>query len=160
MVIVAESCVAAEPLFSAWLDDALEAGERAALEGHLGRCPTCWAELDALASTRALLRSLPVRRAPVGQYRPPVRGAVSSRWHGAPWTASLRPMQRSGRLAPAGLAAALLAGLLSAAAFSVGDRPAPGSRLVSVPVEVYAAEHLVRTVYDPLFAPVLVRSTP
>jgi anti-sigma factor RsiW len=160
MVVVAESCAAPEPLFSAWLDDALEAPERAALEAHLGRCQPCRAELEALASTRALLRSLPVRRAPAGQYRPPVRDTVFSRRRGVPRT-GIRPTQRGGRLAPAGLAAAaLLAGLLSAAAFSIGDRPAPGSRLVSVPVEVYAADHLVRTVDDPLFAPVLVRSSP
>ncbi len=141
-----EPCETAEPLLSAWLDGALEPWERAAVEDHVRRCPECLAELEELAATRALLRSLPVRCAPAALCRS---------------AADVLARRRPRRLARAGLAvAATLAGLLSVAAFSLGSRPAPDARLVSVPVDVYAADHLVRTADDPLFAPVLLRSGP
>ncbi|HEX6122642.1 MAG TPA: zf-HC2 domain-containing protein [Ktedonobacterales bacterium] len=44
---------------SAWLDGALPAEERAALEAHLATCAACQRELDGLRQVRALLRALP-----------------------------------------------------------------------------------------------------
>jgi anti-sigma factor RsiW len=161
---VRESCTAAEPLLSAWLDDAVDPAERAVVETHLRGCPACRRVADETAATRALLRSLPVRRAPralrTRLATPPapdpsaLRGTIRLR-NPAGW-----PGGSGGRLARFGVAATLAAGLLSAAAFSVGDRPTPDTRLVSVPVDRYAADHLARTVDEPLFAPVLQRGGP
>ncbi len=44
---------------SAYLDDELDDGERAAVDAFLARSPEARAELDELAATRRLLRSLP-----------------------------------------------------------------------------------------------------
>jgi len=49
---------------NAYLDDALSPAERAALEAVLSRDPALQAELDALWSTRDLLRALPTLRSP------------------------------------------------------------------------------------------------
>lgn len=45
-------------LLSAYLDDAVEASERAQIERHLPTCATCRSELDALGFVRASARSL------------------------------------------------------------------------------------------------------
>jgi hypothetical protein len=51
---------------SALLDDAVAPATRAALEAHLGTCPDCRRELEALRATSALLGRLAPVRAPAG----------------------------------------------------------------------------------------------
>lgn len=53
---------------SALLDGELVADERRAAEAHLAACASCRDELAATASTRAVLRGLPVVDAPFGFY--------------------------------------------------------------------------------------------
>src|SRR4051794_14703351 len=53
-------------LVSALLDGEMEYEEAAAARAHLQGCPFCRAELDATASTRTLVRSLPMMEPPAG----------------------------------------------------------------------------------------------
>src|SRR5262249_56916036 len=48
------------------LDEALDAGERAGVEGHVVGCPDCRREVDGLRATTGLLARVERARAPVG----------------------------------------------------------------------------------------------
>ena len=60
------TCDETRELLSALLDEALDTGERAAVEAHLAGCPDCRRELDGLRATRGLLARVERARAPVG----------------------------------------------------------------------------------------------
>ena len=60
------TCHDVRELFSALIDDALDAGERGALETHLATCAECRRELQRFRSTVALLHAVEPARAPVG----------------------------------------------------------------------------------------------
>ena len=93
-------------LLSALLDGELEYAEAAAARAHLQGCPFCRAELDATATTRALVRALPTVEMPPGLIDD-VLG-----W-GAP-IVSIGAARRASRMRPltavAGVAARLSAG--------------------------------------------------
>lgn len=143
-----DRCADVEPLCSAWLDDTLDQSDRAAVDAHLRRCAACSDEVESLRRVRDLLGNLPVRRlpsdltllpAPPGPDDRPDPGVPVPTWSG-------------GQRAVAGVAVAL--GLVGGAAFALGGQPAPGERLVSVPVDRYVSDHLVHTVGDPTATPV------
>jgi len=60
------TCHDAREQFSALVDDALVAGERAALEAHLATCADCRRELQRFRDTVALVRAVGPLRAPAG----------------------------------------------------------------------------------------------
>lgn len=59
-------CRKAHRLMSSHLDGGLPAGEKAAIETHLGRCGACAAEFNALRATRRLVAGLERFEAPAG----------------------------------------------------------------------------------------------
>lgn len=59
-------CRKTHKLMSSHLDGRLPAGEKAALETHLGRCEACAARLHGLQATRQLVAGLERFEAPVG----------------------------------------------------------------------------------------------
>lgn len=138
-----ERCTTVEPLLSAWIDGELTAREGASVAAHLPACPRCRATADGLAVTRTLLRAAPVRRAPAEVVQ---RAATTT---GAP-----RPVRHVRRTAVRAAAGALAAsGALGVAGFALGGAPGPDTR-VSVPVQVYVGDHLVRTTGSPVSTPV------
>ncbi|HVM13907.1 MAG TPA: zf-HC2 domain-containing protein [Egibacteraceae bacterium] len=154
---MSSGCTDVESLHSAWVDGVLDPGEQARVAGHLRVCPACCAEIESLQRTRALVRSLPVRRLPadVGALRPPP----------APVTL------RAARTAPQGLAGAahtarqrlvtglaVVMALIGGAAFALGGQPSPDDRMVTVPVDLFVADHLVHTVGGPMSTPVVVEA--
>lgn len=146
---MADRCVDMEIMGSAALDGALDDDEHARLDAHLARCADCRAELDSLARTRAAVRSAPVRRAPPGLLDQPVPPPAAP----APARATRGPA--------ATVVAVVLVGLVGGAAFALGhDASETGTRTVDVPVDVYVADHLVRTVDGPVTPPVLVDARP
>jgi hypothetical protein len=60
------SCHDAREQFSALIDDALDAGERAALDAHLATCADCRRELQRFRDTVGLVRAAAPVRAPAG----------------------------------------------------------------------------------------------
>lgn len=58
------TCFIARNLLTELVDDALPSSREPELREHLDGCPACSKELQELRRTRAMLRSLPVRRAP------------------------------------------------------------------------------------------------
>lgn len=108
---------------SALVDGELSAGEEDEARAHLGRCPTCAAELEAVRASRDLLRSLPPVEPPASFY---VRLAERE-----PRSASV---QRRGLLVLVGSAAASL--IMVAA---MAPREAPVSPPVGRLVEAHAA---------------------
>jgi hypothetical protein len=60
------TCHDARELFSAEIDGALDAGEAASLQAHLGGCPECRRELARFRATIAVLHSVEPVRAPAG----------------------------------------------------------------------------------------------
>jgi len=60
------TCHEAREQFSALVDDALTAGERAALDAHLATCADCRRELQRFRDTVALLHAVAPVRAPAG----------------------------------------------------------------------------------------------
>lgn len=150
---MSSGCADAEPLYSAWIDGALDADERALVSHHLQDCAACAADVDSLARARTLLRNLPVRRLPSGaQTVPPAPAPSGARRH-----RTVSP-QGTGRAARQRLTAglALLVAMIGGAAFALGGQPAPEDRLVTVPVDLFVADHLVQTVGGPMFTPVVV----
>jgi anti-sigma factor RsiW len=137
-------CAGTEPLLSAWLDGALSRAERVRVRAHLRRCEACGRELDGLAQVRALVRSAPVHALPGGVLDPAAVPVGRRRRRRA-------GLRLAARVAAAG---ALAGGALGVAAFTLGAPPAP-ARVVSVPVDVFAADHLVRSVSGPVTMPVL-----
>lgn len=160
---MSRQCAALEELASAWVADALDAGERAQMAAHLERCAACRGAVDDLARTRMLLRSLPVRQVPAGLFAdgfPPADGHVSVRRRAGirPGEAGRVSMRDARRRIAARAAAtfAVITGLVGGAAFELGGQPEPGARMVQVPLDVYAVDHLVRTVGSQLSTLVLV----
>lgn len=60
------TCHDVRELFSGLIDEALDAGERAAAEAHLATCVECRRELERFRSTVTLLRAVEPARAPAG----------------------------------------------------------------------------------------------
>ena len=60
------TCHEARDLYSAMLDEALDAGERAAVEAHVAGCAECARELERFRRTVSLVRAAGSVRAPVG----------------------------------------------------------------------------------------------
>lgn len=149
---MSSACADAEPLYSAWIDGDLDAEERARVSGHLQGCAACAADVESLERARALLRNLPVRRLPssVQTVPPPVPSAARHR-------VSPRGI---GQLARQRLTAglALVIAMIGGAAFALGGQPSPDERMVTVPVDLFVADHLVHTVGGPMFTPVVVDS--
>ncbi len=143
---MADSCRDVEPLQSSWVDGELRAGERARVAAHLQHCARCRKDIHALRVTRSMLASLPARVAPSGVAVPPI-GVPARIPPGG------RALRRAAVRALAGAAAVVVA--VGVTAFAVGGDPTPGARTVTVPVDVYVAEHLVRAVGGPVSTPVL-----
>ena len=104
------TCHEARELFSAVVDDVLDAGEQATLDAHLIGCADCRRELDRLRRTVALVQGLPPERAPVGFVDRVVAAARPSPWpvrlaRGlfVPWTTKL-PLETAAILLVGGLA--------------------------------------------------------
>ena len=57
-------CPTCEAMVESYLDGELPAGESARFEAALAECPECRAKLERLQAQRALIRGLPVARAP------------------------------------------------------------------------------------------------
>jgi anti-sigma factor RsiW len=152
-------CAALEELASAWVDDALDKGDRARMAAHLERCTACRCMVDDLARTRMLLRSLPVRQVPVGLFLGEFgyadsRVSVHRRVAIQPRTGKRasfcrRTVIRLGeigrlivpstrrRIAARGAAAfAVIAGLVGGTAFELGGQALPGAQLVQAPLDV------------------------
>ncbi|HWB72423.1 MAG TPA: zf-HC2 domain-containing protein [Egibacteraceae bacterium] len=160
-----EQCARTEPLQSAWLDGALDSQQRDVVARHLQDCGLCRRDLRRLQAVRSLLRSLPVRRPPKTALPRPAHldprvppGTGGARLG----EASALGWRRLTRRAVAG--AAMVLGLLGAAAFALGGDPAVPRdragqlRTVRVPMEVYVADHLVRAVGGPLSTPMLLEA--
>ena len=81
-------------LLSPYLDDALTASERLALERHLVTCDSCQRELKALRDVRALLRAMPEPKPP-RSFTLPEQGALPV----ATYRAQAKRGSRAGRLA-------------------------------------------------------------
>jgi len=142
---VREECADLEHLQSAWLDEQLSAPDRVRVAAHLDGCAGCQDRLESLARTRSLLRSMPVRQIPV---------SLLSRVQALMPVTEQRPHVRLARRVAA--VCAVFVGLVGGAAFGLGGQPHPAPQVVRVPVDVYAVDHLVRTVGQPLSTPVLV----
>lgn len=75
------NCHEARDWFSACVDGALTAGERARLEGHLAECIDCRRELDRFSQTVSLLGGLERQRAPVGFVDRVLAAVRATPWH-------------------------------------------------------------------------------
>lgn len=139
------------PLWSAWVDGVLDAEDRIRAEGHLRHCRACCDEVESLRRVQELVRNLPVRRLPpdvdVLPETTPLRSAEIGQ---SSWT--------RGQRVAGGVAMAV--GLVGGAAFALGGQPPPDEHVVSVPVDLYVADHLVHTVGGPLSTPVVVDGRP
>lgn len=145
-----ERCAALEPLHSAWVDGELRVGERARLAAHLQRCARCRASVHQLRVTQTMLRSLPQRRLAAEVATP--EGSPHSRR-----SRSVAVVQRALVRSTLALLVAVVA--LTGAALAVGG-PEQQEPQVAVPVDVYVADHLVRTVGGPVSTPALVQAKP
>ena len=141
---MSERCDRVEPLLSAWVDGELRADERARLGQHVAACARCRAEITTLRITKNLLASVPVRQVPDAAY-----ASLSGRDRRVSRSRSVR---RVAARTLAGVGAAVVS--LFAAAFIAGG-PTDGET-VPVPVDVYVAQHLVRSVGGPVSTPVIV----
>lgn len=143
-----EDCNEVEPLHSAWLDGELEPPEHTRVEVHLRRCAACRRGVETLRVTRAALGNLPPRRLPaeVGEQPELVGDRVA---------ASPADRRRPRRARVATVTVVVL-GLVGGAAFALGGEPGPGDRVVEVPLDVFVADHLVRTVGGPVSTPPVV----
>ena len=75
------TCHDAREHFSALVDDALSAGERATLEAHLATCADCRRELQRFRDTVALVRAVAPVRAPAGFVDRVLEAARPLPWH-------------------------------------------------------------------------------
>ena len=75
------TCHDARERFSALVDDALAAGERAALDAHLATCADCRRELQRFRDTVALVRAAAPVRAPAGFVDRVLEAARPIPWH-------------------------------------------------------------------------------
>jgi anti-sigma factor RsiW len=76
------NCADAREWFSAYLDEALDAGERNEIEGHLAGCGECRRELERFRQTLALLHRVERPRAPVGFVDRVLAAAAPVPWYG------------------------------------------------------------------------------
>lgn len=104
------TCQDARELFSAHVDEALTADERAGLDAHLATCAECRRELDRFQRTVALVQGIPAPRAPAGfadrvleTARPTPWPARIARGLFVPWTRKL-PLEAAAVVMIAGLA--------------------------------------------------------
>ena len=74
------TCSDAREWFSAWVDEALDARERAEIAVHLDACPECRSELERFTRTTALLRAMERPRAPAGFVDRVLEAARPSPW--------------------------------------------------------------------------------
>lgn len=152
------ACTRHEWRLSALLDGELTDRERATVGGHLVDCTHCRTELDTLRVTRALLRAAPVRALPSSVAAGMATGATGTPGLPAPGGARTPDHRPTSHRALTRVAAAAVAvsGLVGITAFAVGgDGPEGPPRQVAVPVDVYVADHLVRTTGRPVSTPVL-----
>jgi anti-sigma factor RsiW len=145
---MSRGCESFEHLHSAWVDGELRASERAALGAHLQRCARCRAAIDELRVTSAMLRSLPVRNLVIDIDRGPARRRPIITAAGVRLVAARSAM-----------AAVLVTATVGAAAFFAGAQQ-PADRQVAVPVDVFVADHLVRSVGGPVSTPALLNAQP
>ncbi|HKQ67358.1 MAG TPA: zf-HC2 domain-containing protein, partial [Methylomirabilota bacterium] len=75
------NCHDAREQFSALIDDALAADERAALDAHLATCADCRRELQRFRDTVALMRGAAPVRAPAGFVDRVLEAARPVPWH-------------------------------------------------------------------------------
>jgi anti-sigma factor RsiW len=149
-----EACRRIEPLLSAWIDGELGAVETGRIAAHVDSCPRCAGTAEQLSAVRSLLRSLPVRRLPEAVQGPLTPSVGAS---GSPNAPSRERADRDPRPVPrAGAMLAVAAGLLGGAVFALGGQPPPDTRVVSVPLDVYVADHVIHTVHGPVTSPVTV----
>ena len=116
------TCHEARDLFSAVVDDALAARERAEVDAHLTGCADCRRELDRFRQTVTLVQALPAERAPadfvdrvvtraeLASRARPASAAPRASWPSrlarglfVPWTTKL-PLEAAALLVVAGLA--------------------------------------------------------
>lgn len=145
---VTRRCEELEPLHSAWIDSELGAVDRVRMASHLQRCSRCRNAVHGLRATQSVLRSLPVRTLPSGIAVSRAGGDAPRRRRAS--AASLRRVATR-----SSVVAAALVVVLGAAGFVAGSSQ-PSQPPVSVPVDVYVADHLVRSVGGPVSTPVLV----
>ncbi|MDQ3537371.1 MAG: zf-HC2 domain-containing protein [Actinomycetota bacterium] len=148
---MANGCDVFEPLHSAWVDGELGHDERATMAAHLQGCPRCRSRINGLRVTSTMLRSLPQRRVPLQL------GGVHSATSRQPMTAGASAIGRAMTRSLAGIAAAVA--LLAVAAFAAGA-PDTDIRTVAVPVDVYAADHIVHSIGGPVSTPALLTAQP
>lgn len=107
------ACADFQVELSAWLDGESAGEQRARLAAHLQSCPGCAETLRSLQNTSALLRSLPIPRAPAAVTHPAMRRVQAMRRR--------LPMQRMPRLRVSyssfGIAAAAVAAAIAVAVF-------------------------------------------
>jgi anti-sigma factor RsiW len=115
-----------DEFLSAYLDGELAVSERGEVVAHLGACPSCRDELEALAAVRGSVRGLPVLDLPPGVVPAPAR-PDRRRVPALAWAAS------------AAAVAALVIGVLAA-----GDGPEPAFDLSTL-----VDRHTARVVVDP-----------
>src|SRR3989442_6377640 len=94
-------------LLSAYLDDQVNAGERASITAHLDACESCRARLESLRRTVALLHTAEPVRAPEG-FRAQVRARIEAHPRRAPRTLRLPRWIGSWRTAGAAVAVVLI----------------------------------------------------
>src|SRR2546425_3753141 len=94
-------------LLSAYLDDQVNAGERASITAHLDACESCRARLESLRRTVALLHTAEPVRAPEG-FRAQVRARIEAHPRRAPRTLRLPRWIGSWRTAGAAVAVGLI----------------------------------------------------
>lgn len=143
-----EDCSQVAPLLSAWLDGELDVPSADQVHRHVGGCALCATDLESLAATRSLLRSLPVRR-----LAEPV-GAAALRAAREPEPRPRAVLYRA--LAGAAVATSMVAGI----AFGLGASAPPPDRRVEVPVDVFVVDHLVYGTNGPVTTPVVLERSP
>jgi anti-sigma factor RsiW len=140
---MADRCQDVEPLLSGWLDGELPAATHRRVEDHVAGCDRCRADGDSLRAVRSLVRSMPVRRLPPAAQPTAPAGAARA----------------DGRVVRAGMALVVAVGLLGGGAFALGGE-AEDVPVVTVPMDLYVADHVVQTVQAPLHIPALVGTQP
>lgn len=107
------ACADFQAELSAWVDRESTGEQHARLAAHLQTCPACAETLRSLQNTSALLRALPIPRAPVSVTHPAMR-QVQAMQRGLPM---LRIMRLRASSPSFGLAAAALAAAIAIAVF-------------------------------------------
>jgi len=156
------TCHEARELFSAFVDDEMDARARSALDAHLVGCVDCRRELDRFSRTVSLVQALPPERAPAGFV-----DRVVTRARPAPWPVRLvRGLFVPWTKLPLEAAAILLVGGLAVWVYqqtpeqqqSVRLEQAPPSAEAPAPVEAPARVETPAGVEEPARAPAPVES--